>query len=305
MLAVTEMTVVSAPKLIIAAWLASWFDGSAHAVGSNAPAVFPKCNIVFGQSEANQPLSEDVNGKKDGVSTEIRTVLVRRNETSRMTSDSVSGLTKTITVYASLQFWIRTKKVAKGASDGLADNVAQLLKAIATNPTSRYAMARFGLRHLIPQEPEAVQSSDFTVRLVTASVEIIYALNFTPATSGEIPTNAVAPQQIPFTREESVVPGDYLLGQFSWDTAKVITEISLIALAPQVTPLTLALELNGVLTATTITLPTGVANTSATTAITGLLVAIPANSQMRWRVTGSAADPAASAWMISLVAKVK
>lgn len=161
--ALSELTVESAPQALWQEWLASYFDGAAHAVGTNPPVVFPQCELAFGFSPVAQPL----NGS------EIRVLCLPRSERAEVWTTG-----KLATDYVLFQFWVRAKVQGKGESEARATRVAELLKALLTNPDSRYALAEKGVGRLLPQAPQAVPGPDYALRLVACSAQLQYAIAY-------------------------------------------------------------------------------------------------------------------------------
>lgn len=167
---ITELTSESAVFALLNEWLAGYFDGGTHDVGSNAAVKFPRVNRAFNQSAPAQPMHEFKNTDLDA---EIRVVILPRSE-------SVDPLTlgKLATDYVLLNFWVSAKKPGQGQSEYLVEQIAQLLKALLTNPDTRYALAEKGITHLRPAPISPLPSADYHKRLVSASAQLQYAIRF-------------------------------------------------------------------------------------------------------------------------------
>ena len=159
---------------ILNEWLASYFDGGPHTIANGSDAIiFPKVNRAFGQGEAMQPVFDL--GK--GVDTNIRVVIHPRQETvSQM--DCVLFTGKLADQALLINFWVETKRPGKGQSELHAETVGDLLKAILTNPDSRYALAERGVTHLTPSPVAWLPSADYAKRLVACGASVQYGIEF-------------------------------------------------------------------------------------------------------------------------------
>jgi len=104
-----------------------------------------------------------------------------------------------------------------------------------------------------------------------------------------------------YYREETLIVGEYLLGSHDWACGVTILSARVTSLAPTGTPVVLTLEVNGVLTAQTLTIPAGSGEVVASAAYN---VAVPPGQVVRWKVT-SAPDPENSAWKVFLTLTVR
>jgi len=168
-------------------WLRSWFDGGLHVVGNNPPMLFPKANLAYGQGPAVQPLHTFV-GDADA---EIRTVVLPRMEVQE-SNDTVLYSGKLVTSYVLFNFWVSAKEPGAGRSELIAQRIGQCLKAVLTNPASRYALAEKGITHLQAHAPQWLQNTDYAKRLVSCGATIQYPVLF-----GDVvvdpPSGAVVP----------------------------------------------------------------------------------------------------------------
>lgn len=112
-------------------------------------------------------------------------------------------------------------------------------------------------------------------------------------------------EQVFFSHTAELADGSYFLGHFTWPVDKAVVSAKVIASAPVGAPTVLTLEINGVLSGTTLTLPAGTlgAEVSAEASLTGLT--ITANEQIRWQVVSGPADPADQATVAAIVMKVQ
>jgi hypothetical protein len=120
---------------------------------------------------------------------------------------------------------------------------------------------------------------------------------------GTVPPPVTTPlpdqeQCVGFFHEAPLLTGAYLLGRYRWPTAVRLTGAQVVALAPQSSPVVLALEVGGVLTGETLTIPVGDANNEVT-AQCPINRTVPALTDVRWKVV-SAPDVMASAWVAAL-----
>jgi hypothetical protein len=172
--AISELSTESATFKLLNEWLAQWFDGNSHAVGVNAPVVFPKANRAFNQGAPVQPLHQ-MEGDSDA---EIRTVMHGRNENAA-SNDSVLYQGKLVTDFVIFNFWVRAKRPGTGQSELLAQTIAERLKSILTNPAAHYDLAVKGIAHLQVQGPPVpVPSSDYAQRLLTCNAQLTYPIQF-------------------------------------------------------------------------------------------------------------------------------
>ncbi len=127
-----------------------------------------------------------------------------------------------------------------------------------------------------------------------------------PATGGGPPVTTPLPdpqeQSVGFFHEAPLLAGAYLLGHYRWPVATRMTAARVVALAPQTSPVVLGLELDGVATGDTLTIPVATANAEVS-AEASLAVAVPALAEVRWKVV-SAPGVVDSAWGVALGAQV-
>ncbi len=169
----------SAPKALLAEWLAQYFDGAEHAVGSNDPVPFPKCYLAFNGSPRVQPLSnlglaERVAPIDGEAECEIRVVCLPVSET-----DTFYGAGKLATSVVLFNFWITAKAAAEGDSELLAQNAAQLLKALLSNPATAYELAQKGVTHVEPRPPEPLPNVMGAMRLVACRSQLQFEIAYT------------------------------------------------------------------------------------------------------------------------------
>lgn len=289
--AITELTTESAPFEILNEWLRLWFDGNAHAVGNNGPVMFPKANLAFGQSPAVQPLHDF----KAGTDAEIRCVVFPRSELAEH-ADTALYRGKLATAFVLFNFWVAAKKPGTGQSELLAENLGQLLKAILTNPVSKYPLAEKGILNLQPKSVEWLRSADYAKRLVAVVGQLQYPILFgdvvtQPSDDGE--------QSLDFTLEAPLLVDGYLLGVYQWNArAMRLTGARLTAWPPTGSSVILGLEVGGELTGDELVIEPGTPNADVGLEI-DLDVLVPVAQTVRWKVL-SAPIPEQSAWHVTV-----
>ena len=111
-------------------------------------------------------------------------------------------------------------------------------------------------------------------------------------------------QSVGFFRENVLVQGEYLLGHYRWPVNVQLVSAQVIAFAPQISPVVIGLEINGLLVPDkTMTLPVGNANTEVSDSST-LTVNFLAGQSVRWKIV-SAPAPENSAYVCALVIQVQ
>jgi len=91
-------------------------------------------------------------------------------------------------------------------------------------------------------------------------------------------------QCVGFFRENPMVVGEYLLGHYRWPVAVSLESARVVAFGPQNMPQVLTLEVSGVLTDQTITIPVGTANTEVSATV-ALNYSVAAGQSVRWKIT--------------------
>ena len=168
---VSELAVMQTTCALLAEWLRAWFDGAQHAVGQNPPVLFPIANIAFGQSDPVQPLARF----PADVDTEIRVVTFTRHE-EQASMDTTTSAGKLISTFQFFNFWVSAKHPGPAQSALAAQTVGDLLKAILTNPDTRYPLAAKGITTLRPTPPQVIPSTDYHKRLVACSATLQYTV---------------------------------------------------------------------------------------------------------------------------------
>ena len=121
---------------------------------------------------------------------------------------------------------------------------------------------------------------------------------YTPIT----PAPAGVSVPVGWFRESPCVPGEYLLGYYRWASAVTITGLHVAGLASSAGATVFALEIGGVVSATTITLPAGT-DGAAVSADATVSVSVGSGVPVRW-VIQSGPDVTVAAYNIALMADV-
>lgn len=138
--------------------------------------------------------------------------------------------------------------------------------------------------------------------------QVFRAQRFVPSGGTSGPASVFTPitvsgneQLAGFFGENPLLPDTYLLGHYRWSGNKRITG-GLYACWPPQSPTVLGLEINGVLTGDTVTVPAGTANTDFTDDFT-FSRDVPAGMEVRWKVVSGPAIEE-SAWHLGLVMRL-
>jgi hypothetical protein len=206
-----------------------------------------------------------------------------------------------------VNFYVMAKHNGPGMSQESVQTVAKLLKAILTNPATIYDLGLKGVRMLSPQTPQVIQGADYAQRLVACGAQMLYPIRYgdQPVDQGGVTWSTAAVLSnlnVVFNQSNALVVNGYLMNFYAWTATVTLYSASLIADAPQTSPVVMELEINGALTGQTIAIPMGDVDTEVT-AMSVLNVAVPAGNQVRWKVI-SAPAPTDSAWYVSLVMTV-
>lgn len=296
---ITELTTLTAPKAIFREWLLTWFDGLEHVVGTNAPVSFPLCRIDFALGRDEQPKTQ----------CSIRLVILPRGERSWWNNDSFFAEHKRTSSGVLLNFWIKAKAQGVGQSELLASRVAQLLKAVLTNPDANFPLKERGITALTPQEPQPMPTAEEAVYLVACGAEFYYAQMLTGSAAGEDVDGGnalltLSAQNASFMRENAIVPGSYLLGLAQWTVAMRLIRVRAAALASVGADTVLELEVNGTLTGVQLRLAAGLEGEEVGGALGAPGYTVPAEGVCRWKCVGAPGGAELGAWQASLVMEV-
>lgn len=163
--AVTELTVESGTKALLAEWVGEWFDGATHVLCSGvSTATFPLASVSFDQSAI---ADQDLEG------TEIRIIVDAGAHKAYM-----SNTGQEVENGISIDFWVRSRvtNTGSGNSNYLADRVSQLLFSILQNPGCRIDLAQKGIMNIRPQKPKTTASANYALRLVRCRAQLQYSV---------------------------------------------------------------------------------------------------------------------------------
>jgi hypothetical protein len=163
--AITELTVESATKALLAEWIGDWFDGDEHDIFTGVTtATFPLADVTFDQSAI---ASQDLEG------TEIR-IIVDSGAHKPYLSDPGMEVEN----YVGIDFWVRSRQTNTGTgnSNYLADRVSQLLFALLQNPLTRTDLAQKGIMNMRPQKPKTFTDANYALRLVRCKAQLQYSI---------------------------------------------------------------------------------------------------------------------------------
>lgn len=301
---ITQLTVESAPKALWREFLESYFDGAAHDVGAHAAVVFPKAGIAFGQSPARQPLdAADNPAQPVQTSAEIRVLCLPRSSAATWNSSADAPEHQLATDAVTFQFQVRVVKPRPQDAEALADRLSELLHALLIHPDTRYPLARHGITHLQPNKPVTIESGDWHLRLVHCAAQLQYPVLLSGTTPAAAVVTTLAWQSLPFFRESPLVPGETVPGIYSLPFACTLTTVQL-SCWPGLTDTVLTLEVNGVLTDRTITIPGGPPLVETTRSAT-LNLPVAASATLQWRITSGPATVEDAAWHLALTLQTK
>ncbi len=299
MIPITELTLETAPPAIWREFLASYFDGATHDVGPHVGIVFPKANIAFGQSAPVQPLDRAANPQQAvQTSAEIRVLCLPRSSAQTWNSEATVGEHLLATDSVMFQFQIRASKSRSVDGQYLAGRISELLHALLANPVTRFPLARNGITHLLPNKPQVIESTDYALRLLNATARLQYSVLLDGSAVTDAIVTTMSWQSLPFFREDPLVVGEYVPGSYSMPFALTLTTAQLSAW-PGDEATILELEVAGVLTGKTITIPSGTPNTEVTASVT-LNHAVTANQALRWKIVSGPALIENAAWHLAL-----
>ena len=299
---ITELTTEAAPLNLLGEWLRGWFNGSQHAVGANSPLAFPAVNLAFNQSAPVQPLYQF--GLIGAADTTIRVVVVPRSEeASSLDTCLFSG--KLATDRVLLNFYITSKHAGEGQAQQAAQTVAQLLKALLSNPDTRWPLVSGGITAFAPEPIRTIASQDYAQRLVACAAQFQYPIRFgvqgtPPAGAPTVVVQPQWPQSIEAFQPQALIVGEYLLGRFTAACRLQLTAAAAVAFAGQGGDTVLGLEIAGVQSGVTLALlPNAAANVEVQASASLSNLVVTAGQVLRWQVLSGPA-PASAAWRASV-----
>lgn len=299
MIPITELTLETAPPAIWKEFLTSYFDGATHDVGAHIGITFPKANIAFGQGAPAQPLDAAANPRQAvQTSAEIRVLCLPRTSAQTWNTDADSGEHLLATDSVMFQFQIRASKGRAGDEQYLTARIAELLHALLANPVTRFPLARNGITHLVANKPVVIEATEYALRLMNAPAQLQYAVLLDGSTVSDAIVTTMSWQSLPFFREDPLMVGEYVPGIYSMPFAVTLTTAQL-SCWPGTTDTILELEVGGVLTGKTITIPAGAPNVE-TTASANITLPVTANQALRWKIVSGPALIDDAAWHLAL-----
>ena len=176
---IAEVNLEQSVYALFAAWLGSFFDGGSHAVGTNAPVIFPAAALGFAQSAMPQPLNPTPGSQATGPqTTAVGITLVLAGNVGRVSRRwGLAGGLRQRLLYKKvrLNFWVRSA-TADSAARAACLSAGQLLEAILANEASTYPLSQNGVLRLRPGSPQPVADTAFILRLVTCEATLRYAV---------------------------------------------------------------------------------------------------------------------------------
>lgn len=163
--AVSELDVEGTSLALWQEFLAGYFDGASHIVGSNPTAVFPKAALRFGQSAAPQPAGSAV------VDVVISLVWLGNVGPRRLEWEKVGNSTQQM-AYSRTAWLFYVRASVNAATPGptagnpqkLCTLAAGRLQALLGNSDAALPLAQKGVAHLRPDEPRPIEDKEYIVR---------------------------------------------------------------------------------------------------------------------------------------------
>jgi hypothetical protein len=297
---ITELTTEDGPLNLLGEWLRGWFNGSLHAVGANAAVLFPAVNFAFGQSPQVQPLYQ----WGSDIDTTIRLVIIpRTSNTSSLDTALFSG--KLATDRVLLNFYVTAKHPGAGEAQQRAQTVANLLKALLTNPDSRFPLAQKSIVVADPEPIRWITSVDGAQRIVACAAQTMYPVLYgsqpLPLDGALVSTTAGLPFAASFYQPLELIAGEYLMGGFTAAGNVDLNFATVTAFEPQTAPVTLELEVDGNLTGKQLTLLVNAApQVEASVGLDLGGYALTTGQKCRWKIV-SAPAAGGSAWRATVM----
>jgi hypothetical protein len=155
-----------------AEFLAGFFDGEDHPVGSGAAVRFPRVTLRFQQAPLPQPLDGAV----------ITMTWLSPGKTERRwglpTGQAAGQPIKVAATDVTWLFWVRAKVVSSGSGNSvnLAQEVADKLYGLLANEKAVGPLAQKGIQRLRPETPYLVSDAEYALRLVPCHGRLRYQL---------------------------------------------------------------------------------------------------------------------------------
>lgn len=303
--AITELTVETGTAAVFLEWLTQWFDGNLHQVGLEDPARFPLAVIAFDESPAVQPNAQPTTA---AANVEIRLIRHAKNETNTPSVDATyaGNLARDLVQY---HFWISAKKPGPGQSALLSQQVAQLLKAILTNPDARIELAEKGLMNVKPRGPaSSIADGVYAKKLLAVDLELNYPVRYGDPQPGGVSPAAldVSGTLVPFLLETNCLVGGYLLGDYTFAQTVMPTYARAFGFGSVGADTVFELEVAGALTGKQVRLSAvGASGIEQSGELNVSGVSVAAGQPVRWKIVAGAAAVEQAAWRVSLQLRVK
>lgn len=176
---VSELNVEGTSLALWHEWLAGFFDGASHAIGSNSAVVFPKAELRFQQSAGTQPIGAA------GVDVVLTVVWLPSPNSRRLEWETVSGARQQMAyVKSAWIFYVRAAVTAAtpGNTPGanaqkLCSDAAAHLAAILGNSKAARPLSQNGIQRLRPDDPRPVsEDAHYIVRTVRCRGTLRFAV---------------------------------------------------------------------------------------------------------------------------------
>jgi hypothetical protein len=177
MVPITEANLEQATYNLFAIWLARYFDGGSHAIGSNAPVLFTKAVFGFAQSLLPQPQNPQaaVPVTATVVSGITMVFATCPGKTSRRWENVDDVRQHMYYTPVRWNFWVRCS-TADDAGRAACLQTAGLLKSILANAKETRVLAANGVHRIRPSMPEVIADNTYILRLVNCEANLRYAV---------------------------------------------------------------------------------------------------------------------------------
>ena len=161
------------------AWLSSFFDGGAHAVGGNAGVVFPRAALGFAQSSLVQPMNPIAAAPGTSPAPAlvgITMVLAGGPHKVQRRWDTVEGQRQQV-YYKPVHwnFWVRCATAGDEARSECM-LAASRLEALLANAATTRVLAQNGVHRIRPGTVEVVADTTYILRLLPCAATLRYAV---------------------------------------------------------------------------------------------------------------------------------
>jgi hypothetical protein len=179
---ITEINLEQSAYNLLAAWLGGFFDGNAHALGTNpvnAAIVFPVAALGFAQSVLPQPMNPTpvVAGATPVPIVGITVVMGKTAGKPDRRTETVGGKRQQMFYKkVRLNFWIRSA-TADDTDRALCMNAGQLLEGLLANAAMTRVLAQNGIHRIRPGTSEPVADTTYILRLLPCEVTLKYSVS--------------------------------------------------------------------------------------------------------------------------------